>query len=257
MSETAPDEVSVVDLEVRDGAAVVTMRRPPVNALDTTLVGGLERALDAIDADPSVRVILLTSAGTKAFCAGADIDLMVEDRSVMRALVDRIRAVIDRIEAHPVPSIAALGVSATGGGLELALGCDLRVTGEGVRLGFPEVKLGLIPGAGGTQRIAAIAGRAVAARMVLEGELVTGAEAFALGIVQHVVADGDVDAYAHSLAAKLGAYPADALRGAKRCLALAPSAAGFAAELEVTEHLYESAETKELLDEFLRRRRSR
>jgi enoyl-CoA hydratase/carnithine racemase len=178
-----------VSTERRDAVALVTIDNPPVNALSAALLAELEAALEELDADDAVRAIVLAGGGERAFVAGADIKEFPalredDDGGPARALV-RVGL---RIEAGRTPVIAAIRGFCLGGGLELALCCDLRVCADDARLGQPEIKLGLIPGAGGTQRLPRLAGIGRAMLLNLTGEPVDAATAERWGLVERVVA---------------------------------------------------------------------
>lgn len=242
------------------GVAVVEIDRPPANAIGPGDLDELARVLRAATEDADCRALVFAARG-RFFSAGADIKLMEgggADAAARERLVDLARvmqATFDAIEALPLPTIAALGGIATGGGLELALACDLRVAAADARLGLTETRIGLIPGAGGTQRLVAVAGRAVALRMILLGELISGEEAARLGVVHESVDAPALRDRALALAGELAAQPRAALAAAKRCIRLAPSAQGYAAEIAATAELHASAETQACIAAFLRRRR--
>ena len=242
------------------GVCVLTLARPPVNAIDDALLGELESALDAAIADPGVAVLHLRSE-QKVFCAGADLALMrrafesPQGTGEMVAIVQRMQRVFARLEAAPLVTLAELGGAALGGGFELALACDLRIAAAEARIGLPEAGLGLLPGAGGTQRLARLAGAGVARRLILGAETVDGAEAQRLGLVQWAVPRADLAAAARAVAARSAALPRHALAANKRCVALAgePGDAGFAEEVAATRLLYEHPETRRRVAAFLDR----
>ncbi len=238
-----------------------TLSRPPVNALDDALVDAMGAALDAAIADDAVTVLHLRSE-QRAFCAGADLALMQacfstpEGPDAMTALVRRMQALFARLEAAPVVTLAEIGASALGGGLELALACDLRVAANEAKIGLPEARLGLVPGAGGTQRLTRLFGAALARRLILGAEVVDGAQAQQLGIVHWARPRAELAAFAHELAARYAAPPKAALAANKRCIAAALDAgvAGYAEELAQTRMLYDHPETRRLVNDFLAQR---
>jgi enoyl-CoA hydratase len=177
-------------MDVRDGVTFLTLNRPSVlNALNATTLRELNEAIGAIRNDDAVRAVVLTGAGEKAFAAGADIqELSQVDAAQGRELALRGQAVFRAIETCTKPVIACINGFALGGGCELALACHLRIASETARLGQPEVKLGLIPGYGGTQRLSRLVGKGVALQMVLTGEMISAADAFRIGLVNEVVA---------------------------------------------------------------------
>jgi enoyl-CoA hydratase len=172
-----------------DAVAIVTVNRPDkLNALDDRTMAELDAAFSELGADEAVRGVLLTGAGEKAFVAGADIGELAGESPVggkERSI--RGQRVLDRIENLGKPVVAAVGGFALGGGCELALACHLRVASENARLGTPEVKLGIMCGYGGTQRLARLVGKGRALEMLLTGEMVDAPEALRIGLVNRVV----------------------------------------------------------------------
>lgn len=251
---------ATVTTERRDHVLVATLARPPVNALDEALLAALEQALDAAVADAAVTVLHLRSA-QKAFCAGADLAFLrdcldtPEGTETMVALVRRMQALFARLEAAPLVTLAEIGGAALGGGFELALACDLRMSAVEARLGLPEAGLGLLPGAGGTQRLTRLVGAGLARRLILGAETPSGAEAAALGLVQWALPRAELPAAAAALAARLAGLPRQALAENKHCieLAAAQGEAGYAAELEGTRRLYQDPETRRRVSDFLAR----
>ncbi len=175
--------------EVREQVAVVTLNRPKVlHALNAVVFDELEAVFAALSVDEAVRVILLTGAGEKAFAAGADLNEVLQtDAGTGETLARRGQGVFRLIETCGKPVIALVNGFALGGGCELALACTLRIASETARLGQPEVKLGLVPGYGGTQRLPRLVGQAGALKMMLTGEMVGAAEALRVGLVDEVV----------------------------------------------------------------------
>jgi enoyl-CoA hydratase len=192
-------------VETRDGIAVVTINRPEkLNALDDRTVEELDAAFAALSADAGVRGVILTGAGEKAFVAGADIAELSrqspvdgKERSV------RGQRVLDRIERLGKPVVAAINGFALGGGCELAMACHVRLAAEGARLGTPEVKLGLMCGYAGTQRLPRLVGRGRALEILLTGEMIDAAEAFRIGLVNRVVPKDKLLAESEALLRKM------------------------------------------------------
>ncbi|HMG65706.1 MAG TPA: enoyl-CoA hydratase-related protein [Streptosporangiaceae bacterium] len=198
-----------------DQIATIRLDRPPMNALSTAVQAEIAAAAAQVSADPQVRAVVIYG-GEKVFAAGADVKemsgLSYADMAVRsRALQDSFTAVA-RIGK---PVIAAITGYALGGGLELALCADFRVAGEGARVGQPEILLGLIPGAGGTQRLPRLIGPARAKDLIFTGRFVRADEALAIGLVDQVVPDAEVEAAAVAFAQRFTAGPAVALRAAK------------------------------------------
>jgi enoyl-CoA hydratase len=201
-----------------DGVALVTLDRPAVlNALDFTLIAELTDALEALDRDAACRAIVITGAGQRAFAAGADIrELAVQTPASLLGGDEFHRW--ERIKRVRTPLIAAVRGFALGGGCELAMTCDLLIAGEGARFGQPEIKLGVMPGAGGTQRLTRAVGKAKAMELVLTGRTMDAREAEAHGLVTRVVPDDEVVAAALELAATIAAMPPLAVIAAKEAV---------------------------------------
>src|SRR5271154_1420834 len=196
------DNGSPVSLRIAGSVVEIMLNRPPANALGPAIIDGLHKGLDAADALPA-KVILVSSALPGFFAAGADIKHMsTVDAASFGAYGDALRGAIERLANHPAVSVAAVDGLALGGGLELAMACSLRVAGSSARLGFPEVKLGLIPGAGGTQRLPRLVGRGRALDIMLTARQVPAEEALAIGLVDRLTC-GDVVKEALALAAEL------------------------------------------------------
>jgi enoyl-CoA hydratase len=176
-------------IETTDGIAVVTLSRPEkLNALNGRTIEELDVAFAALASDAGVKGVILTGAGEKAFVAGADIaELAAAGPLEAREVGRRGQAVFSRIEHLPKPVVAAINGFALGGGCELAMACHVRLASENARLGTPEVKLGLMCGYGGTQRLPRLIGRGRALELLLTGEMIDAAEAFRLGLVNRVV----------------------------------------------------------------------
>jgi enoyl-CoA hydratase len=170
------------------GVALVTVNRPDkMNALSTALVQELGDAFGRIEADPAIRGAILTGAGEKAFVAGADInELAVLSAVELQQYAARGQAVFRKLEKSRKPSVAAINGFALGGGLELAMCCTVRFASENAKVGQPEVKLGLIPGYGGTQRLPRLVGRGRALELLLTGDMMTAVEAQRIGLVNAV-----------------------------------------------------------------------
>jgi enoyl-CoA hydratase len=191
--------------EAKDGIARVTIHRPEkLNALDRMTMQELDDAVATARDDASVGVLIVTGAGDKAFVAGADINELARQTPVEGAAFARFgQAVLDRLETLGKPSIAAINGFALGGGLELALACTLRLASETARLGLPEVSLGIIPGYGGTQRLARLVGRGRALELILTGEPIDAREAHRIGLVNRVLPPSELRPAAEALAATL------------------------------------------------------
>lgn len=201
-----------------DGVALLTLNRPAVlNALDFALVAELTEALEALDRDAACRAIVITGAGERAFASGVDVRELAAQTAASLVAGDEFHR-WERLKRIRTPLIAAVRGYALGGGCELAMTCDLIVAGEGARFGQPEIKLGVIPGAGGTQRLTRAIGKAKAMELVLTGRMIDAREADALGLVTRVVADDATVASALELAATIAAMPPLAVHAAKEAV---------------------------------------
>jgi enoyl-CoA hydratase/carnithine racemase len=237
----------------------VTLGRAPVNAIDPAFVAAFHAALDeAWNAAPTVLVIRSTQ---KCFCAGADLSLIAGffDASdgvvLMEDYVRSLHALFDRIEAFPAVTLAVIGGPALGGGLELALACDLRAVSTRAQVGLPEARVGMIPGAGGTQRLTRLCGPGVSARLILGGEVVDGTEAARLGIAQWAVEAEVLDGFAAEVSGRIAGLSRQALLASKDCIAAwhDPGIDGFAREIEKPRELMPTQEARERVLGFFRR----
>jgi len=249
-----------LQLERHENVLRITIDEPPVNALSRALLESLAEAVERVAADPSVSVLHLRGAG-RAFCAGANLDEMragfadAEGLEGQLAFVRRLQQVFDQIERLDAVSVAEIGGHALGGGLELALACDLRIGALEARIGLPEVALGLVPGAGGTQRLARLCGPALARRLILGAETLDGRTAEQLGLLHWAAPKAELPAQAQALVARLAELPRAALAEAKACIdcATRPDNEGFEHELVSTRRLMTDAETRRRVAAFLAR----
>ena len=207
-------------LEKSDGIALITINNPQVlNAMTVASYELLEQMLAGLETDNSVGVVLLTGAGDKAFVAGGDIryleSLGVEGGREIALLAHRV---YDRIVAFPKPVVAVINGYALGAGCELAMACDLRIAAESARLGQPEVKLGIIPGFGGTQRLSRLIGKGRAKELIFTGEMIDAKEAWRIGLVNRVVPADRLLEEARAVAAKMLDKSASAIRIAKEAI---------------------------------------
>ncbi len=190
---------------VEDSVALVTVNRPEkYNALNREVIAELELCIGRIEREEQVRAVIVTGAGEKAFVAGADIqELAALDPLGAQAHAARGQRLFSRIERLRQPTIAAINGFALGGGLELAMACGIRVASENARLGQPEVKLGILPGYGGTQRLPRLVGRGAALALLLTGDPITAQEAYRIGLVEQVAPPAELLAVARQWAAKM------------------------------------------------------
>ncbi len=245
-------------IHARHDAAVttITLSRPPVNAIDPGFVTAFHAALDEVDGRQPTLVVLRSDQ--RCFCAGADLALIRacfdETGGVERmvAYVRTLHELFDRIEALPAVTLACVNGPTLGGGLELALSCDLRIATTTAKLGLPEARVGMIPGAGGTQRLPRLAGPGIAARLILSADVVDGAEAQRLGIVQWAVAEAAFEPEIARLVDRIGGLSREALAASKHCLRAAfdPQVDGFARELEQPLALMRSPDSRQRVARF-------
>lgn len=246
----------------REGAVgVLTLNRPPANSYDMDVVQQLSAAVDQIGKDSEIRVVVVKSALEKFFCAGADVKFF--SQGTHPSNMDMIRAEhdsLERISRLPKIFIAMIGGHALGGGLEIALACDLRFSGDGdFKLGLPEVALGLLPGNGGTQRLSRLVGKSRALDLMINGRAVTPNEALSLGIVDRVFPQAE-------LVNKTMEYAANLARGASYAIGRIKLAVnegielpiwdGLAHERKMTEQVFLSEDAKEGIAAFVGKRKA-
>ena len=200
----------------REGVVVVRLHNPPMNALSLAVLGRLRDLALEVGRDPGVKAVVV-AGGEKAFAAGADISEFGGQESASE-IAGAFRDAFDAVAAIPRPVIAAIRGYALGGGLELACACDLRVAGETARLGQPEILLGIIPGAGGTQRLTRLLGPARAKEIIWSGRQLRAAEAHAIGLVDRLATPGEEEDAAWHWAAELGKGPVVAMGLAKHVI---------------------------------------
>ncbi|MBI4551768.1 MAG: enoyl-CoA hydratase/isomerase family protein [Candidatus Latescibacteria bacterium] len=206
-------------VERHDGIVTVTLNRPPVNAINTMVRDELRAVCEEVDRDDTARVVILTGSGDRAFAAGADIrEIGDQGRTEAEAMAQSWHALCTRMEGLDKPIIAAVNGVALGGGCELAMACDLRVASENARFGQPEINLGIIPGAGGTQRLPRLIGRGRALELMMTGAMIDAAEAYRIGLVNRVVPAADLMTAVQELAQTLASKGAIALRLMKECV---------------------------------------
>jgi enoyl-CoA hydratase/carnithine racemase len=248
----------MIDLEINGALAIATLADAPVNAINEEWLDRLGEVVAEVEADPSASILLIRSA-MKVFCAGADLKLMrerfatAEGRVAFNQFTRRIQETYERLEKSSVISIAEVAGAALGGGMELALACDLRIVANEAKVGLPEVRLGLLPGAGGTQRLTRVCGPAMAKKMILGAEVIGGEEAVARGVAHWSAPRAEISAFAEATANRLAALPGLALSESKRCIeaAIYENRIGFEIELEGSRNLLETEETQKLVSAFL------
>ena len=247
---------------IEERVATLVIDHPPVNALNQQTLRELGAALDELLANPDVKVIVITGAGQLAFIAGADIGEMSaiarsQDAMAARTLLELGHQVFNKIEGSNKPVIAAINGVCLGGGLELVMACHIRIAGDRVRLGHPEINLGIVPGFGGTQRLPRIVGPSKATEMILTGEQITAQQAMQLRLVNMVVPGGEVMRQAVGLARKIACKSAVATSSAMEAIRAGLDAdlpTGLSKEREQLGKLFGSEDTREGLMAFVEKR---
>jgi enoyl-CoA hydratase len=215
---TMPEGELVGRKNDEEGVEILTLKNPPVNALSTGLLAGLTRQVEEISADPKIRAVILTGDG-QYFSAGADLkEMATMDLSNAPEVVRKGHALFHRVASLRPPVIAAINGLALGGGLELALACDLRIAGESAKLGAPEVNYGLMPAYGGTQRLPRLIGVPKAKELIFTGAMISAAEALRIGLVNRTVPAGQELRAARDLAHTIAQKAPRAVQAAKRSI---------------------------------------
>ena len=248
-------------LTIEHHVARLTLQNPPANVLDLAVLKELEESLREVEEDPSVRAVILTGAG-RFFCAGADIHELIHLNATHLGMEFAMRGqrLLSRIERCHKPVVAAINGTCVGGGLELALACHIRIAAAEALLGLPEIKLGLIPGFGGTQRLPRVVGSSKAAEMILTGESIPADEALKMGLVSRVVPAEQVLAQAQTLAGLIASRSTPAVQAALDAMSGwldIPLAEGLAREAELFGQLCVSPDKQEATQAFLEKRRPR
>jgi enoyl-CoA hydratase len=245
--------MTLVGVEQHDGGVtLLRLQNPPMNALSRALLGELHDAAHTTAADASVKAVVVAGS-EKAFAAGADISEF-GDQDAARAIAQSFREAFDAVASIPRPVIASVGGYALGGGLELACACDLRVVSERARVGQPEILLGIIPGAGGTQRLTRLVGPARAKEMIWSGRQVHADEALSIGLADRVVTPGEEEPVALRWAAELGKGAVVAMGLAKKAIddgIGGPLAAGLDAERDAFVAVFATEDARTGVASFL------
>lgn len=250
----------MITLRIEDSIATVTLCRSPVNAINGEWIDAFDRILAELEHTPRVNVLWIRSA-ERVFCAGADLEVIGSlfgseaGRAQMIAITRRMQQLYARLERLPQVTVAEIGGAAMGGGFELALACDLRVVADTAKLGLPEARLGLLPAAGGTQRMTRICGEAVARRLILGAEVVAGADAVTLGCAHWVAPAAELETFTRALVARIATLPPLALSECKRCIMVAVEGNedGYEVELAGSAALLADSETQRRVHGFLNR----
>ncbi|MBW6509540.1 MAG: enoyl-CoA hydratase/isomerase family protein [Desulfuromonadales bacterium] len=243
-----------------DTVTLITINRPEsLNALDQLTLQQLDAAVSAIEADPHVKVAIITGAGNKAFVAGADISVMQPlDPIAARRMATTAQLLLNKIENGSTIFIAAINGYALGGGCELALACDIRIAADSAQLGQPEINLGIIPGWGGTQRLPRLVGSSRAKQLMLTGERISAGQAAQIGLVNEVVTAAELMPRAQKLAQTIAEKPKMALQLIKEAVTNGMEMdrnRAFAYEADLFGLCFATADQKEGMLAFLEKRR--
>ncbi|MGA9400190.1 enoyl-CoA hydratase/isomerase family protein [Haladaptatus sp.] len=250
------NECGTVDFDVEEYVGTVTLNRPDArNALNAQVRTELKDVLDAVEASPDVRVVVLTGASeAKAFVAGADVKELRERDALSQREASKRPRVYEYVDDLEKPVIAAINGHALGGGCELAQACDVRIAHERAKLGQPEINLGIMPGGGGTQRLARLVGEGQAMRLVLSGEIIDAEEAREIGLVDEVREDGEFEDRVYELAGRMADKSPTALELAKKAVKASSRMdleSGIEYEAELFALLFASGDKNEGIDAFL------
>ncbi|MCU1227620.1 MAG: 3-hydroxybutyryl-CoA dehydratase [Acidobacteria bacterium] len=251
-----------VKIEVRDAIAIITIDRPKVlNALNAQTVAEIGEAFEQVRNDDAVRAVILTGGGEKAFVAGADINELATMNPITgKETAERGQRVFTAIERFPKPVIAAVNGFALGGGCELALACHIRIASDKAQLGLPEVTLGIIPGYGGTQRMARLLGKGKALELICTGDRIPADEAERIGLVNKVVPADQLMAAAEEMARKMASRGPLAIRAAIEAVMIGsdmPQDAGLVLEATLFGLLASTSDMKEGMGTFLEKRQAK
>ena len=248
-------------LTVSHHVARITLHHPPANVLNLSVLKDLEQVLNEVEEDDYVRVVIVTGTG-RFFCAGADLHELAHLTTVHSGSEFALRgqSLLSRIERSEKPVLVAINGTCVGGGLELALACHIRVAAAGVMIGVPEIKLGLIPGFGGTQRLPRVVGASKAAEMILTGESLSAEEALRIGLVSRVVPPHELMAQAEAIAALITARGKTAVEAALHAIRGGldiPLSEGLAREAELFGQLCITPDKQEAVQAFFEKRQPR
>ncbi|WP_338450691.1 enoyl-CoA hydratase [Niallia oryzisoli] len=253
--------IQVVSFSQERQIAKIVINNSPVNVLSADVIEQLTLLIEEIENNPEIKVVIITGDGEKAFVAGGDIKGFPEwmGKGVEEAKKKSLwlQEPLNKLERLSLPTIAAINGVALGGGCELALSCDIRIAEEQIKIGLPEIKLGLFPGAGGTQRLSRLVGKAKAKEMIFTGEPLNAEEAKQIGLVNHVVPRGKSLEKAMEMAESITSFSLPALSFAKRSIDIGyeqPLEEGLVTEAEYFGHVFQTKDVKEGVEAFIQKR---
>jgi enoyl-CoA hydratase/carnithine racemase len=255
-------KVRVVAWSLEKNIAKIVIDNPPVNVLSAAVIEQLNEVVEDIERHPDVKAVILTGGGERAFVAGGDIKGFPAwiGRGVEEAKQKALwlQEPLNKLEQLPHPTIAAINGLALGGGCELALSCDIRIAEEQIIIGLPEVKLGLFPGAGGTQRLPRLIGKARAKEMIFTGESISAVEAERIGLVNHVVPQGKALEKALEMAEKICNYSSQPITFAKQSIDVGYEQTlqeGLVTEADYFGQVFQTKDVKEGVEAFIQKRK--
>ena len=245
-------------VKIEDNIAIVTINRPEVrNAVDKETWGLIREAFESLDKNDEVKVIIITGAGDKAFIAGADLNSL-KVRTVLETMESENSSIVRIIEKVSKPTIAAINGYCLGGGCEISMACDIRIAGENAKFGQTELNVGILPGAGGTQRLRNLVGQGKAMEMILIGDIISAEEAFTIGLVNKVVPFGNLMEECLKMANKIAAKSPIAVKLAKRAVqngADLPIDTGLLIEVLSQSVMFSTSDHLEGINAFLEKRK--
>jgi enoyl-CoA hydratase len=252
----------VINFELSGNVGIITINYPPVNALSNRVVAEMLSCVQEIKNNIDCRAVVITGAGDKAFMAGADIKefplILHGEAGTATRFAAEVHKLFNEISALPLPVIAAVNGIALGGGCELALACDIRIASDDAIIGLPEIKLGIFPGGGGTQRLPRLVGRARAMELLLSGDHLTAAEALVYGLVNKVVPKADILAEAVKMASVMAKRPGRSValikQAVDRGLNLDLEQA-LQVEIELFEEVFQTKDAREGIAAFIEKRK--
>jgi enoyl-CoA hydratase len=255
------EKTKAVSWSIQSNIAIIIINNPPLNVLSEEVIELLSTSADEIESDSNIKAVIVTGAGERAFVAGGDIkgfpDWMGKGIELAKEKSLWLQEPLNKLERLPQPTIAAINGFALGGGCELALSCDIRIAEEHIKIGLPEIKLGLFPGAGGTQRLSRLVGKSKAKEMIFTGESLSAEEAWRIGLINRIAPKGKSLEIALDLAESISAHSLPALAFAKRSIDKGYEQRlenGLITEAEYFGQVFQTEDVKEGVGAFIQKR---
>lgn len=249
--------LNLVNMIKDEDVGIITIHNPPQNVLSAEVIEGLLKCTKEVNDNPGYRALVLTGAGSKTFSAGADINALLEMITDSLPFL-KIPEIFSALEQLPIPTIAALDGHAMGGGLEMALTLDIRIASENILLGLPEIKLGIFPAGGGTQRLPRLIGKPRAKEMIFSGELIKAEEAMRIGLINRIVPEGEALSASITLAKQLAKGAGTAMRIIKEAIDKGMELSledGLKLEAELFKKVLQTEDAREGIQAFLERKK--